>query len=76
MPAPLAWTTVINSTPLVGKKTATTHFGVTYALIKDGRNWTATITHPFEAPETLLGGVSFARARRAALDDYKVNGGR
>jgi hypothetical protein len=77
--APLQWTTIINGI----KKTATTHFGTVYTIekIESLGGWVAKVTVPavrrgMGGTETLIHGVTFAQARKAAIDDYTKNGGR
>jgi hypothetical protein len=78
---PLKWVTVINGR----KKVATTHFGTIYTIekIESLGGWIAKVTVPshrgmyFGGTDMLIfGGVSYARARKAAQDDYEANGGR
>lgn len=84
MPAPaLQWKTKVNATAKTGLKAATTHFGVEYTLIKDGTagNWSARVTASplfgrHGGTETLASGVGYARAKKAAQDDYAAHGGR
>jgi hypothetical protein len=73
----LKFETIINGI----KKRAVTHFRTEYTVEKTNGSWGVKVTVPPTrgiggGTETLVKDVSYAKAIKAANDDYKRNGGR